>query len=61
MRTALAFILGLVIGSAGLALAQTALQPAAINGCIYNSSLPTLTNRQSTVFHCDSSGKLLTG
>ena len=33
--------------------------PAQVNGCVYNSSLPTLTNGQSSVFQCDVNGKLL--
>lgn len=33
--------------------------PAAVNGCIYNSSLPTLVAGQSVVFSCGPSGELI--
>ena len=32
--------------------------PNNVNGCLYVSSLPTLTNGQTTVLHCDANGKL---
>lgn len=60
MRIVLAFIGGLTLGSAGLALAQALVAPAAVNGCVYNSTAPTLSNRQQTVFECDVNGKLIT-
>ena len=43
---------GVVIGIAQ----QTS--PAAVNGCIYYATPSTLTNGQSTVLTCDSTGKL---
>ncbi len=33
--------------------------PDAVNGCVYNSSPPTLTDKQTTPFQCDSAGRLL--
>lgn len=54
---------GLVIGAltpVGPAFAQL-FQPAAVNGCIYFSSAPTLSNRQQNTFRCDSNGRLVTG
>jgi hypothetical protein len=56
-----AFILGFLLacGLAGAAPAQTQ-TPAAVNGCIYYSSLPTLVNGQRNSFLCDVNGKLLT-
>ena len=35
-------------------------QPAAVNGCVYNSSPPTLSDGQQGVFQCDASGNLKT-
>lgn len=55
--------LGFVAGSlspVGVAFAQI-FSPAAVNGCIYFSSPPTLANRQQNVFQCDVNGKLITG
>jgi hypothetical protein len=49
----------LLLGLAGAAPAQTQ-TPAAVNGCIYYSSLPTLANGQRNSFLCDVNGKLLT-
>lgn len=49
----------LLLGLAGAAPAQTQ-SPAAVNGCIYYSSLPTLANGQRNSFLCDVNGKLLT-
>ena len=46
-----------------LAAMEGAAQPVApnqVNGCIYLTTLPTLTNGQTTPFHCDVNGKLLT-
>lgn len=34
--------------------------PAAVNGCIYNSAAPVLTNGQSRVFQCDANANLKT-
>lgn len=63
--TIIIFVLGVgfVIGSMspiGKAVAQLVQGPAQINGCIYLSSPPTLTNGQQTTFLCDSHGSLLT-
>ena len=33
--------------------------PADVNGCVYNAVLPTLTDKQSRVFQCDSSGRFI--
>ncbi len=33
--------------------------PEVLMGCVYFSSLPTLTDKQENVMLCDSSGKLL--
>lgn len=55
--------LGFAVGSLspiGQAFAQL-MAPAAVNGCIYYSTPPTLANRQQNVFLCDSTGKLITG
>lgn len=49
-------VLLFLIASPALAQQTT---PAQVNGCIYNSSLPILTNGQSSVFQCDVNGKLL--
>lgn len=48
----------LLLCGLGLAQAQSN-TPAQINGCVYVTLLPTLTNGQQSVFHCDSSGQLL--
>lgn len=50
--------LGLAAASA-VSLAQSSLQPAQINGCVYASSLPILSNNQSVQFQCDVNGQLL--
>lgn len=59
---ALAFIgMGFILGSltpVGRALAAY-ISPAAINGCTYFASPPTLTDRQQTKFQCDVNGRLL--
>ena len=34
--------------------------PAAVNGCLYQSSAPTLATGQTYVFQCDVNGKLIT-
>ena len=60
MKTIVAFVSGLIVGSVGIALAAGAISPAAVNGCVYNSTAPTLSNRQQTVFECDVNGKLIT-
>jgi hypothetical protein len=55
--------LGFAVGSLspiGNAFAQL-MSPAAVNGCIYFSTPPTLANRQQNVFQCDVNGKLITG
>lgn len=36
---------------------QTA--PSSLPGCVYNASLPTLSDRQQTVLQCDINGKLI--
>lgn len=56
-------ISGFTIGSlspVGQAFAQL-MSPAAVNGCIYYSTPPTLANRQQNVLQCDVNGKLITG
>lgn len=51
---------GLIFGiMATAAVAQLVQSPSQINGCVYNSSPPTLSNLQQSQFQCDSSGKLL--
>lgn len=52
------FALLFLLSGLGLVEAQSN-TPANINGCIYLTQLPTLTNGQQSVFHCDSSGQLL--
>jgi hypothetical protein len=49
--------LGLILGGIAVSIAQQT-APAAVNGCIYYATPPTLTDGQSFVFTCDSSGKL---
>lgn len=54
-----AIIIALGIMGAGIGYGwtqQTA--PAQINGCVYFSTPPSLTNGQSSAFTCDSTGKL---
>ena len=51
-------ILALGVAVAGIGYGWTQQAPAAINGCIYLASPPTLTDKQSTSFTCDSTGKL---
>lgn len=36
------------------------LTPTAVNGCLYQSSVPTLASGQTYVFQCDVNGKLIT-
>jgi hypothetical protein len=48
---------GMVLGGVAVSMAQQA-SPAAINGCVYLATPPTLTNGQSTVFTCSSTGQL---
>lgn len=59
MRTSHVLILAASIILAGIAvgIAQVS-TPAAVNGCVYNSSPPSLTDRQTVPFSCDSTGKL---
>lgn len=52
----LAWVAGLI--GVTVAIAQQS-SPAAVNGCVYNATPPTLTDKQSTVFQCDVNGKLL--
>ena len=33
--------------------------PGSFPGCVYNSSLPTLSNKQTTVLQCDVHGQLI--
>lgn len=55
----------LVLGASGIlaagmvtySLSQNA--PSEIAGCVYNSSLPTLSNLQTTTLQCDANGQLL--
>ena len=48
---------GIAVAGIGFGYAQVS-TPSAINGCVYNSSPPTLTNKQTAPFSCDSTGKL---
>ncbi len=48
---------GIILAGIAYGVAQPS-GPAAINGCVFLSSPPTLTNGQQTVFTCDSTGKL---
>ena len=59
MTTTQAWIIATGIMLAG-ALAGVAQQtgPALVNGCVYLAAPPTLSDRQSQVFTCDSTGKL---
>jgi hypothetical protein len=54
----LVFVLVLLLGFAWWARAQVT-APSSLPGCIYNTSLPTLTTGQQTVLQCDTNGKLL--
>lgn len=54
---AIIIALGIAIAGIGLGIAQQS-APNAINGCVYNASPPTLTDKQSAAFSCDSTGKL---
>mgnify|MGYP006355459973 CR=1 FL=1 len=59
----LCLTLGFAAGSLspiGAAFAQL-MSPAAVNGCSYYSTPPTLANRQQNVLQCDVNGKLITG
>ena len=56
MRALLVAILAVL----GVSAVQAQPAPAAINGCVYLSSPPTLTNGQTSPFQCDVNGKLLT-
>jgi hypothetical protein len=54
-----AFMIALSIILAGVAIGVAQqLSPANVNGCIYFATPGTLTDRQSTVLTCDSTGKL---
>lgn len=48
---------GLILAGVAVGIAQPS-SPAAINGCVYLQSPPTLTDKQSAPFTCDSAGKL---
>jgi len=54
---ALIIATGIAVAGIGFGYANVS-TPAAINGCVYNSSPGTLTNGQSAPFSCDSTGKL---
>lgn len=56
-RLLAALLLGTAVVAAYSARAAT---PNQINGCQYLTTLPTLTNGQTTVLHCDVNGKILT-
>lgn len=59
MRTSHVLILAASIILAGVAIGVAQVStPAAVNGCVYNSSPPTLTDKQTAPFSCDSTGKL---
>ena len=49
--------LGLTLGGVAMVTAQQ-ISPSGINGCVYLATPPTLTDLQSFVFTCDSTGKL---
>ena len=51
-------VLILSVGAIFWARAQPT-QPSSIPGCVFNTSLPTLTTGQQTVLQCDTNGKLL--
>lgn len=59
MRTSHVLILATSIMVAGALIARAGPStPAQINGCVYNSSPPSLTDGQTAPFSCDSTGKL---
>lgn len=59
MRTSHVLILAASIILAGVAIGIAQVStPAAVNGCVYNVTPPTLTDRQTAPFSCDSTGKL---
>lgn len=33
--------------------------PSSVPGCVYNSSLPTLTDRQTVTIQCDVNGRII--
>lgn len=54
-------LVGLTIIGAIAQLVAQPTTPTELPGCVYNSTPPTLTNRQITTFQCDVNGKLITG
>lgn len=59
MRTSHVLILAAAIIIVGIAIGFAQVTaPAAVNGCVYYSTPPTLTNGQTYPFTCDSGGKL---
>ncbi len=66
MKVVLAVVSSLSIGftvgsvsAVGRSFAQL-VSPAAVNGCVYLSTPPSLSDKQTVAFQCDSSGKLIT-
>jgi len=56
---AIIIAIGLALAGIGFAAAQVGKSiPDGVLGCVYYSSPPTLTNGQSYVLTCDSTGKL---
>ena len=54
-----AIVVSFLLGAASLKLVAQQTVPAQIDGCIYNSSLPTLSNGQASLWQCDVNGKVL--
>jgi hypothetical protein len=59
MRMIGAFMFGVLVALALPVVAQNQTQPNAVNGCIYNSTLPTLSNLQRGVFQCDNRARMM--
>lgn len=57
VRAIIAVIVITALGVSAI-IAQTR-APTSLPGCQYNASLPTLSDKQTTVLQCDSSGRLL--
>lgn len=58
-RQALILAAGMVAASIVHAYAvSTITTPAAVNGCVFNGTPPTLTDGQTAPLSCDSTGKL---
>lgn len=57
-------LIGLSAGVAAITLAEIgnyafSQAPSEIIGCVYNSSLPTLSDKQTTALQCDTNGQLI--